>query len=265
MGGYMKPKISIAIPAYIKNSQEIFYLKDLFQSIEKQTFLDYEVVISDHSKINDIASFCDSYSSKFKIKYIKNFYYRDLPHPGTENTNNAMKYCDGEYIKILHQDDFFVNDFALEKIVKCLDDSEKKWLVSGFNHTYDGKNFFWEKIPEYPDNILIGNNLIGAPTNVTIRNDSKIDFDIDPRIAMGIDVEWYHRLRMKYGMPFFINDILVTSRIRDDRISANIHREKCDIIVESDGSSWSNIQSELDYIQEKHKEFFENWEYPDEN
>ena len=73
MGGYMKPKISIAIPAYIKNSQEIFYLKDLFQSIEKQTFLDYEVVISDHSKINDIASFCDSYSSKFKIKYIKKY------------------------------------------------------------------------------------------------------------------------------------------------------------------------------------------------
>lgn len=258
----MIPKISIVIPTYIKNSDELFYLKDAFESIEKQTFLEYEVIISDHSKINDIANLCENYASKFQIKYIKNFYYRNLPHPGTENTNNAMKYCDGEYIKILHQDDFFVNDLALEKIVKCLDDSKKEWLVCGFNHTHDGKTFFLEKMPEYPDSLLIGNNLLGAPTNITIRNDCKIDFDISPNLALGIDVEWYHRLRMKYGMPVFLNEILVTSRIRDDRLSADIIREKCDIIVESDGSSWNNVQSELNYIQKKHKDFFDTFEYP---
>ena len=35
-----------------------------------------------------------------------------------------------------------------------------------------------------------------------------------------------------------------------------------DIVVEGDGSSWQFIQSELEYLQKKHANFFENWEYP---
>ena len=53
------PKISIAIPAYAKNAVEVQYLKDSFISIEKQTFKDFELVVSDHSKINDLGNLCD--------------------------------------------------------------------------------------------------------------------------------------------------------------------------------------------------------------
>jgi hypothetical protein len=80
---------------------------------------------------------------------------------------------------------------------------------------------------------------------------------------MGIDIEWYHQLRMKYGMPVILNDILTTSRIRDDRVSAQL-ASQYDIVIEGDGSSWKFIQSELEYLQEKHKDFFENWEYPND-
>jgi len=34
-----------------------------------------------------------------------------------------------------------------------------------------------------------------------------------------------------------------------------------DIVVEGDGVSWQFIQSELEYLQNKHANFFENWEY----
>jgi glycosyltransferase involved in cell wall biosynthesis len=252
-------KISIAIPAYAKDSVGVNYLRESFNTIASQTFKDFEVVVSDHSKINDIADLCDEYSSKFYIKYIKNFYDRNLPHPGTSNSNVAMKYCDGEYIKILHHDDFFVDANALQKIVNALDSSKKEWLVCGFNHTRDGVNFFDPRKPQYPNHLLIGNNLIGAPTNITLRNDCKIDFD--PDAMMSMDHEWYHRLRMNYGMPFFLDDVLVTSRIRDDRLSAQ-ESSKYDIVVEGDGGSWQFIQSELEYLQKKHSDFFENWEYP---
>lgn len=252
----MSPKISIAVPAFIDRSNKIFYLSQLLDSILNQTFEDYEVVISDHSVIDDIEKLCGEYSSKIKIVYLKNFYDRGIV---TANANNSLKYCSGEYIKILHCDDFFVNKNALEKIVNCLDNTDKKWLVNGFNHTNDGKIFFNELIPKYPDNLLIGNNLMGGPTNVTIKNEDKEFFDTN--IILGIDVEWYHRLRMKYGMPYILNDILTTSRIVDDRVSAKISK-KFDIVIESDGCSWNNIQSELDYIQEKHKDFFDSWEYP---
>jgi len=251
-------KISIVIPAYIKDSSQIIFLENAFDSILKQTFTDYEIVLTDHSTIYDIETLCEKYSNKIKILYIKNFYGRGVP---TENVNIALKHCSGEYIKILHCDDFFVDNRSLEKIVNTLDSTKKKWLVNGFNHTYDGISFLNEKIPQYPKHLLVGNNLMGGPSNITIRNDSKVYFDVN--IMMGIDIEWYHQLRMKYGMPVILNDILTTSRIRDDRVSAQL-ASQYDIVIEGDGSSWKFIQSELEYLQEKHKNFFENWEYPND-
>lgn len=255
-------KISIAIPLYVKDSVGVEYLRQAFDTIEKQTFKDFEVVISDHSKITDTIDLCEEYCTKFKINYIKNFYGREIPHPGTVNSNVAIENCKGEYIKLLHCDDFFVDNFALEKIVKTLDETKKKWLVCGFNHTTDGINFFNSKKPQYPNHLLVGNNLLGAPTNITVRNDCQVYFD--PDAMMSMDHEWYHRLRMEYGLPVFLDDILVTSRMRDDRLSA-LESSKFDIIVEGDGSSWQFISSELHYLQEKHSEFFNNWKYPDEN
>ena len=249
-------KVSIAIPTYAKDAKDVEYLKQSFDRILNQTFTDFEVVVSDHSQINDLANLCDEYSAKFKILYIKNYYGRGIP---TANANNSMKYCSGEYIKVLHHDDLLVDDKALEKIVDALDTSGKKWLACGFNHTVDGINFFNPKVPQYPDHLLVGNNLLGGPSNITVRNDCKLDFD--ENITMGIDHEWYHRLRMNYGMPCMINDTLTTSRIRDDRVSAQA-ASNYDIVIEGDGSAWQFIQSELEYIQKKHKDFFENWEYP---
>jgi len=78
-----------------------------------------------------------------------------------------------------------------------------------------------------------------------------------------MDHEWYHRLRMKYGLPAFLNDVLVTSRIRDDRLSVQ-GASNYDIVVEGDDSSWQFISSELEYLQNKHADFFENWEYPND-
>jgi glycosyltransferase involved in cell wall biosynthesis len=252
----MNPKISIAIPAYIKDTSQIIFLENLFDSILEQTFADYEVVVADHSTVHGVEKICEDYSGKMNIVYLKNFYGRGIP---TENANCSLKYCSGEYIKILHMDDFFVNPQALEKIVNALDSSDKKWLVNGFNHTYDGISFFDEKIPQYPEHLLLGYNLLGGPSNITIRNDCKLDFDIN--ITLNIDVDYYHRMRMNYGMPFILNDILVTSRIRNDRVSAQISSQQ-DITIEADGCSWGNIQSEIDYIKNKHNNFFENWEYP---
>jgi len=252
-------KISIAIPAYAKDSVGVQYLRDSFESIDQQTFRDFEVVVSDHSKIHDLIDLCDEYSTKFDIKYIKNFYGRELAHPGTVNSNTAMDYCSGEYIKILHHDDFFVDDMALEKTVSALDSSGKDWLVCGFNHTRDTINFFDPRTPQYPDHLLVGNNLLGAPTNITLKNESKLYFDSNAMMSM--DHEWYHRLRMKYGMPYILDEVLVTSRLRDDRLSAQ-ESSKSDIVIEGDGTAWQFFKSELEYLQEKHADFFENWEYP---
>lgn len=246
-------KISIAIPAYVKDETDLSYLRESFDRIAKQSFNDYEVVVSDNSSNDLVKNLCHQYQDKFSLIYKKNLEQIGM----SANSNVVMDLCTGEYIKILHYDDFFYSDNALELIVNTLDDSDNYWLVNGFNHTYDSVNFFDSRIPKYPDHLLVGNNLLGCPTNVTIRN-KELEY-FDTQVSTSMDHEWYHRLRMKYGMPIILDDILTTSRQHGNSTTSKLN---FDIVIEGDGSSWQFIQSELEYLQEKHAVFFENWEYP---
>lgn len=246
------PKISIAIPAYVKNENDLTYLEHSFGKIRNQSFQDYEVIVSDNSDNDLVKNLCKEYESIFSIIYKKNLEYVGM----SANSNVAMNLCNGEYIKILHCDDFLFSLDALEVIVTSMDNSDRYWLVNGFNHSYDGINFFDFRIPIYPDHLLVGNNLLGCPTNVTIRN-QKIEY-FDTNVQISMDHEWYHRLRMKYGMPLIIENVLTTSRLHSSSTTSKLN---FDIVIEGDGTSWQFIQSELNYIQEKHKDFFENWEY----
>lgn len=242
------PKVSIAIPAYVTDAQGVIYLKELFDSVKKQTFTDYEIIVSDNSPNNLIEELC----SKYFVRYEKN-----LNHIGmSANSNYAIDLCSGEYIKILHCDDLFYKEDALQIIVDALDNSNNHWLVNGFIHTYDMLNFFDPRIPKYPDHLLIGNNLLGSPSNITIRN-KDIEY-FDTNVSTSMDHEWYHRLRMKFGMPFIINNTLTVSRQHKNNVTSKLD---FDIVVNADGSSWQFIQSELEYLQEKHSSFFEDWEY----
>lgn len=241
------PKISIAIPAYIKDEKDLQHLKYSFDKIKKQSFQDYEVIVSDNSSNDLVENLCEEYKNSFSLIYKKN-----LDHIGmSANSNVAMDLCNGEYIKILHCDDFLFSTDALETIITFMDNSDEYWLVNGFNHSYDGINFFDYRIPKYTDHLLIGNNLLGSPTNVTIRNQNIEYFDTNVQISM--DHEWYHRLRVKYGMPLIIENVLTTSRLHNNNTTSKLN---FDIVIEGDGASWQFIQSELDYIQKKHRDFF---------
>lgn len=247
------PKISIAIPAYVKDETDLLYLKESFDRIAQQSFDDYEVVVADNSSNDLVENLCNEYQDKFSL-----IYKRNLEHVGmSANSNVAMDLCNGEYIKILHCDDCFYRDNALESIVNALDNSDRQWLVNGFNHTYNSVNFFDPRIPKYPDHLLVGNNLLGSPSNVTIRNKDIEYFDNNVQTSM--DHEWYHRLRMKFGMPLILQNILTTSRQHLNNVTSKLN---FDIVIEGDGSAWQFIQSELEYLQEKHADFFESWEYP---
>lgn len=250
----MNPKISIAIPTYTENSTQVNYLKECFDTIFKQSFNDYEVVVTDNSNHNLVQELCEEYKKHYScISYFKNSDYVGM----SANSNFAIQNCKGDYIKILHCDDLFYSNDALKIIVDSLDNSDKFWLVNGFNHTNDGINFFDPRVPKYPKYLLIGNNLLGCPTNISFKN-KNIEY-YDSNVNMGMDVEWYHRMRMKHGMPLIVESILTTSRVSDKSTTSKMN---LDILIETEEGTWENVKSELDYIQEKHKDFLDTWEYP---
>ena len=250
-------KLSIAIPCYEMKGSGDEYLKECFDSISNQTFSDYEVVVSDHSVDDKIQNLCSEYKN-LNINYYKN---SENKGNGPYNTNHVLKKCTGDIIKIIFQDDLFVNEKSLEIIVDRLLNSDCNWLLCGFNHTRDGKLFNRPMVPEWTTYMLEGDNLLGGPTNFACKREYLEEFDDNLKLCM--DTEFYHRMRYNHGFPLIIEDILVSHREHNNRISKNL---EYDIIIEIENKSWSMIQSELDYIQNKHQEFcdMEDRKYPDE-
>ena len=60
--------ISICIPAY----KRTHFLKRLLQSIELQTYKDFEVIISDDSDDDSVSQLLTAFEGKFPIQYFKN-------------------------------------------------------------------------------------------------------------------------------------------------------------------------------------------------
>lgn len=208
-------KISICVPTYEYDGRGVEFLTQLFNSIDNQTYKNFNVIISDHSQNNEIKVLCDEYKNKFEILYIKN---ENKIGNGPHNTNNAIINSDGDIIKIMFQDDFFVNDNALEKIFQTFNNNDCYWVVNGCCHTYDGINFDREMIPHWNNDIIFGNNTISSPSVLSIKKDTGCLFD--ENLVMLMDCDMYYQLYLKYGEPTIINDLLITNRLHDKQISS---------------------------------------------
>ncbi len=97
--------ISICIPTYKKPE----YVKRLLDSISIQTFRDFEVIITDDSPGEEIRELCEAHRWPFFISYFKN----DPPLGTPENWNEAIRRASRDWIKIMHDDDWFSDENSL--------------------------------------------------------------------------------------------------------------------------------------------------------
>jgi glycosyltransferase involved in cell wall biosynthesis len=226
-------KISICIPTWEQYDKGVEFLKNNFEHISTQTYKNFNVIISDHSKDDKIKLLCDSYSDKFEIKYFKN---DRLLGNGPANTNNCIINSDGDIIKIIFQDDFLYDKNALELIVKEFETSECNWVVNGCNHTYDdGQTFTNFMVPHWNDNIAVGVNTISSPSVLSFRNNNPCLFDEE--LTMLMDCELYYQLYIRYGLPKIITNCLVTNRLHPYQISSLYNK---------------NMGQEINHVKLKH-------------
>lgn len=209
----MNPRFSICIPVWEQHGFGLEYLKELIHSIRKQTFRDYEIVISDHSKNEYIYEYQKNLD--LNIRYIKNWTNYGN---GVSNLNAALTKAKGELIKIMFQDDLMFSDQCLQKINDRFENVNTNWLVCGCNHTRDGVNFERPMIPSWNDQIQYGNNTISSPSVLTFRNKNINLFD--ENLVMLMDVEYYYQLYLRYGLPEILPECLISNRQHPNQISS---------------------------------------------
>lgn len=193
-------KMSVAITTYEMGGQGHEILEYAFESLKKQIFQSFEIVVSDQSRDYKIADLCHRWGTWFNIVYCREEHHRGY---FTANENWAIKHCAGEIIKFLDADDFLYDENSLIKTYNAFD-NKTNWLATDYVHSYDRKEFINRHAPVMNDRIYVCNT-IGSPSCVAIRNDNPPLFDENLRWAG--DCEWYKQLYDKWGNPKILNEI----------------------------------------------------------
>jgi glycosyltransferase involved in cell wall biosynthesis len=210
------PFISICIPAY-KNKK---FLERLLHSIVIQTFKDFEVIVSDDSPTNELELTCRRHAHSLAIRYYKN----DIPLGTPENWNNTISKASGKWIKLMHHDDWFVNEESLKSFAdKALNNSAVDFIFSGYFEVQDKGSQKKYTISNLEEVLLRKNslslfkrNFIGSPSTTLIRNDRKEWYD--KRIKWVVDFEYYIRCLRRSDFTV-IKKPLINIGIHNDQVT----------------------------------------------
>ena len=210
--------MSLCIPTSDMQDKGYFFRRCL-DSLWNQSFQDFEIVVCDNSDDEFIFTICEWYRTGIH-------YYKNRIKGMAQNTNECIKRSKGELIKILYMDDYMAHDRALEKIVRHF---KGQWLVSGCSHTIDDpmgvvKEHSNPHIPHYSLDICTGNNTIGSPSVMTIRNKKPLLFDEE--MTWLLDCDYYKRMYDLYGEPTILKDINVSIGLHRGQITNTLGYER---------------------------------------
>lgn len=205
-------KVSICIPTY----NQVLYLKKLLDSIANQTFKDFEIVITDDSPDDAVLNLIKSYQFGSKIKYFKNSSRLGPP----KNWNESIRQASGQYIKIMHHDDWFTYNDSLEQFVQMMDSNPESDLAFSsvlVHNDFDGSqrlhNVSEDKIEKlkYEPTSIFFSNLIGPPSAIIFKK--IINQYFDEELKWIVDIDFFIKILLKNNLFVNVSKPLITSTI----------------------------------------------------
>ena len=159
----VQPLISIVVPTY---QTPIPFLKDMIDSVRKQSYEKWELCIADGSlngdendtKVIRVREELNRYSMEDKrIKVV----YLEENQGIAENTNQALALATGEYIVLFDHDDMLTPD-ALYEIVKAINDYDYDVLYTDEDKISEDSHDYKKPVfkPDYSPELLCANNYI---------------------------------------------------------------------------------------------------------
>ncbi|MEO7306359.1 MAG: glycosyltransferase family 2 protein [Ferruginibacter sp.] len=224
--------ISICIPTYNSGAK----LERLLDSIRIQSFTGYEIVISDDSTDNGVKEIIDQKYHDMGIRY----YHNDIPLGTPANWNNALSKIKGDWIKMMHHDDWFMDENALQVFVDHIGkDPAAKLIFCAFkniNTDNDSSSAGTVSVTELfllKQNYLnLYKNFIGNPS-CTLVSSALMPYEYDKRIKWLIDFDFYTWYFQKEKKFIYINKPLIAFRIHSGQVTAQSQKNPAVEIPES--------------------------------
>ena len=207
----MNPLISIIMPTYNRAG----YIEEALDSIKKQTFTDYEIIVVDDGSTDNTKEILDKYEG------IRCIY---LEHGGIAGARNtAVKAARGKWIAFLDSDDLWKED-KLQKQVDFLHTHPDCRIVytefSNFTEIPE------DELDERQKELLQTDDISWYLPSALV--DARLFDEIglfDKKWKCNEDTEWNFRLKFyKINMSHCINEVLYLRRVHISNIS-NARRE----------------------------------------
>jgi glycosyltransferase involved in cell wall biosynthesis len=219
------PKVSICIPAY----RQPELLKKCLDSVFEQEYSDFEVIVTDDTPDNSVKDLIlNSYKEK-KINYYKNEISLGTP----ANWNHAISKAKGEYIKIIHHDDFFTDKASLGKFVELIGRKAGTGFAFSASRVWSIKrNLKWvhscsqsqlKRLKEDPACLFFGNR-VGAPSAVIYRRDLGLEFDVS--LKWLVDIDFYIRiLKVNSGVAYSPEPFICTIDGAEGQVTQSVSKD----------------------------------------
>ena len=180
-------KFSIIIPTY----NQLLLLKRALESVLHQQGADYEVIVTDDSDNEEIATFIQSIDNQ-SIKY----FHHKSTGSAADNWNFGLSKAEGLYVIVMHHDEAMSSSNHLSMMAQALSDADV--AIADVEVMTDGKQSSrWLshltrklccKHPEW----LFLQNAIGPTACIAFKRDQLQPFN--PDLKWLVDIEWYYRL-----------------------------------------------------------------------
>lgn len=209
--------ISICIPAY----KNVTFLRRLLDSIVIQSYKDYEVIVSDDSPDESVAEFIKGYTGIARLKFNRNAVSLGTP----ENWNECIRNASGKWIKIMHDDDWFIDSDSLSEFHAAIAAHPETGLIYSSYITVNAATNF-QKLKAAPSwrrrvlasnpATLISSNIIGPPSAVIYKADSQFYFD--KNLKWLVDIDFYYRYLNSYS-TYYIDKPLVNIGMNEFQVT----------------------------------------------
>ena len=208
------PKVSVITPAY--NASE--FIGETIESVLKQTFQDWEMIIVDDCSTDDTLKLANEFSKKdSRIKVVQN-----EKNSGVAATrNHGLDVASGEFIAFVDSDDLWLPE-KLEKQLKFMEESDAALSYTKYqNYVTETKQL--GKVIKAPKKMtakkILGNTAIGCLTVMV--NRKKVGGFHMPLLKHTEDNCTWQEILSRGYVGYGIQEVLSLYRVSNNSMTSN--------------------------------------------